>query len=72
VWGSIRSPHHFLLEIFMVEVLKEVNWEHWVGQPLEAIKKVTKTKKEPSFLEEQIRDAYPCDVEPEEDKNENI
>jgi hypothetical protein len=56
----------------MVKVLKEVNWEHWVGQPIEAIKNITKTKKEPSFLEEQIRDAYPCDVEPEEDKNENI
>ena len=56
----------------MVEVLKEINWVNWVGQPVGAVKNVIKTKKEPSFLEEQIRDAYPCDVEPEEEKNENI
>ena len=29
-------------------------------------------KKEPKFLEEQIRDYIPCDVEPEEEENENI
>ena len=38
----------------MVEVLKEVNLEHWVGQPLDAIKKKLVKKEEPKFLEEQI------------------
>ena len=56
----------------MVEVLKEVNLEHWVGQTLDAIKKKLVKKEEPKFLEEQIRDYYPCDVEPKEEKNENI
>jgi hypothetical protein len=55
----------------MVGVLKEVNWENWVGQPIDTLKKKL-TKNEPKFLEEQIRDAYPCDIEPEEEKNENI
>ena len=36
----------------MAEVLKEVNWEHWVGQPIDAIKNKL-AKKEPKFLEEQ-------------------
>jgi hypothetical protein len=56
----------------MAEVLKEVNWADWVGQPVDAIKKVTKTKKKQHMLEEQIRDYIPCDVEPKEEENENI
>jgi ABC-type Zn2+ transport system substrate-binding protein/surface adhesin len=73
VWGSIRSPHHFFfLENLMVKVLKEVSLEHWVGQPIDAIKKKLVKKEEPKFLEEQIRDYYPCDVEPKDEKNENI
>jgi hypothetical protein len=55
----------------MVEVLKEVNWEHWVGQPIDAIKKKL-VKEEPKFLEEQIRDFIPCDVESKEEEDENI
>ena len=55
----------------MAEILSEVNWEHWVGQPLDAIKNKFK-KKEHKFLEEQIRDFIPCDVEPKDEKNENI
>ncbi len=55
----------------MVEVLKEVNWEHWVGQPIDAIKNKL-SKKEPKFLEEQIRDSVPCDVEPKDEEDENI
>jgi hypothetical protein len=55
----------------MAEVLSEVNWGHWAGQPLDAIKNKL-MKKEPKFLEEQIRDFIPCDVEPKDEKNENI
>ena len=33
---------------------------------------VLKKKKKPKMLEEQIRDSYPCDVEPEEEENEDI
>jgi len=55
----------------MAEILSEVNWEHWVEQPLDAIKNKFK-KKEHKFLEEQIRDFIPCDVEPKDEKNENI
>jgi len=29
-------------------------------------------KKKPEMLEEQIRDSVPCDVEPEEEKNEEF
>ena len=66
VWGAC-PPHHFYeWENLMVEVLSEVNW----GKVVEPVTKVfTKKKEEPKFLEEQIRDHYPCDVEPkEEDK----
>jgi hypothetical protein len=52
----------------MVEVLSEVNW----GKFVEPVTKVLTKKKEPKFLEEQIRDYYPCDVETEDEKNENI
>ena len=55
----------------MAEVLKEVNWEHWVGQPIDAIKNKL-AKKEPKFLEEQIRDSVPCDLELEEEKDEKV
>ena len=55
----------------MVEVLSEVNWEHWVGQPIDKIKNKL-WKKEPKMLEEQIRDYLPCDVEPEEENDEEF
>ena len=64
----------------MVEVLSEVNWEHWVGptsplhwvdQPINKIKNKLQ-KKELKMLEEQIRDSIPCDVESEEEKNEEF
>lgn len=53
----------------MVEVLSEVTW--W-GQVAEPVTKILTKKKEPKFLEEQIRDFFPCDVEPKEEKNEDI
>ena len=52
-----------------MEVLKEINWADWVGQPIEKIKNLSK---KPKFLEEQIRDEYPCDVELKDEENENI
>jgi|TARA_R100001377_G_scaffold53910_1_gene31736 hypothetical protein len=52
----------------MVEVLSEVNWGDWVGQPIDKILK----KKKPGMLEEQIRDLVPCDLELEEEKNEEF
>ena len=55
----------------MVEVLSEVNWEHWVGNPINKIKNKLQ-KKELKMLEEQIRDSVPCDEEPEEEKNEEL
>ena len=55
----------------MVEVLSEVNWSDWVGQPLDKLVNTLK-KKEPKMLEEQIRDSVPCDVESEEEKNEEF
>ena len=55
----------------MVEVLSEVNWEHWVGQPIDKIMNKLQ-KKQPKMLEEQIRDCLPCDIEPEEDKDEEF
>ena len=49
----------------MVEVLSEIN----IGNStLEPVMNVLKRKKEPKMLEEQIRDSYPCDVEPEDEK----
>jgi|TARA_B110000902_G_scaffold126949_1_gene148058 hypothetical protein len=51
----------------MSEILKEINWEHWVGQPLNVInKKFNKKEQKEQFLEEQIRDFIPCDVEPKD------
>lgn len=55
----------------MVEVLKEVNWEHWVGKSADSLLNKL-SKKEPKFLEEQIRDSVPCDVEPKDEEDENI
>ena len=55
----------------MVEVLSEVNWEHWVGQPIDKIMNKLQ-KKQPKMLEEQIRDSIPCDIESEEEKNEEF
>tara|TARA_B100000749_G_scaffold94470_1_gene72133 strand:+ start:777 stop:932 length:156 start_codon:yes stop_codon:yes gene_type:complete len=51
----------------MVEVLSEVNWGDWVGQPIDKL-----LKKKPKMLEEQIRDSVPCDVELEEEENEKL
>ena len=55
----------------MVEVIKEVKWEDWVGQPLDKLVNTIK-KKEPKMLEEQIRDSVPCDVETKEEKDEKL
>jgi hypothetical protein len=50
----------------MAEILSEIKWENWVGQPLE-------NKNKPStFLEEQIRDTTPCDVETKEEDDEKL
>ena len=48
----------------MVEVLSEVNW----GKVVEPVVNVLTKKKKPKFLEEQIRESYPCDVEPKDEK----
>ncbi len=52
----------------MVEVLSEVNW----GKVVEPVINVLTKKKEPKFLEEQIRDFITCDVETKDEKNEDI
>ena len=52
-----------------MEVLSEINIGH---KTIEPVLKVLKKKKEPKMLEEQIRDFLPCDVEPEEKKDEEI
>ena len=52
----------------MSKVLSEVNW----GKVVEPVVNVLTKKKEPKFLEEQIRDFIPCDVEPKDEENENI
>jgi hypothetical protein len=49
-----------------MEVLSEVN----VGNIVKPIKKLFEKKKEPQFLEEQIRDQVPTDIE--EEKNEKV
>ena len=53
----------------MVNVLSEINIGNSTVEP---IMNVLKKKKKPKMLEEQIRDSYPCDVEPEEEENEDI
>ena len=53
----------------MAEVLSEIK----IGSRfVEPIVKVLKKKKEPKMLEEQIRDTYPCDIELEEEKDEEL
>ena len=53
----------------MTEVLSEIN----IGNSaIEPVMNVLKRKKEPKMLEEQIRYSYPCDVEPEDEKNEEL
>ena len=47
---------------------RQVSWEKFSQNWEDIFKK----KKEPKMLEEQIRDSVPCDVEPEEDKNEEF
>ena len=53
----------------MVNVLSEINIGNSTVEP---IMNVLKKKKKPKMLEEQIRDSYPCDAEPEEEENEAI
>ena len=53
----------------MVNVLSEINIGNSTVEP---IMNVLKKNKKPKMLEEQIRDSYPCDVEPEEEENEDI
>ena len=53
----------------MVNVLSEINIGNSTVEP---IMNVLKKKKKPKMLEEQIRDSYPSDAEPEEEENEDI
>ena len=63
VWGALCPPTILLMEKIM-EVLSEVN----VGDVTKPIKKLFEKKKEPQFLEEQIRDQVPTDIEEEKDE----
>ena len=59
----------------MVEVLSEIkilpgNMPDDGSRIIEPVVKVL--KKKPEMLEEQIRDSVPCDVEPEEEKDEKL
>ena len=58
----------------MTEILSEIKWENWVGQPLDNLNAImNKNKNKPStFLEEQIRDTTPCDVETKEEDDEKL
>ena len=51
----------------MAEVLSEIKIGPRIIEPV-----VKVLKKKPKMLEEQIRDAVPCDVEPEEEEDEKI
>ena len=51
----------------MAEVLSEINIGHRIVEPIAKV-----LKKKPEMLEEQIRDSVPCDVEPEEEKDEKV
>ena len=51
----------------MAEVLSEIKIGHRIIEPM-----VKAFKRKPKMLEEQIRDSYPCDAEPEEEENEDI
>ncbi len=51
----------------MAEILSEIKIGPRIIEPV-----VKVFKKKPEMLEEQIRDSVPCDVEPEEEKNEKL
>ena len=51
----------------MAEVLSEIKIGARIIVPIAKV-----LKKKPEMLEEQIRDSVPCDVEPEEEKNEKV
>ena len=51
----------------MAEILSEIKIGPRIIEPV-----VKAFKKKPEMMEEQIRDSVPCDVEPEEEKNEEI
>ena len=51
----------------MAELLSEIKIGPRIIEPI-----VKVFKKNPEMLEEQIRDSVPCDVEPEEDKDEEF
>ena len=53
-----------------MEVLSEVVVGNITNPIIKPIKKLFEKKKEPQFLEEQIRDQVPTDIE--EEKNEEI
>jgi hypothetical protein len=57
-------PPTILLMEKIMEVLSEVN----VGDVTKPIKKLFEKKKDPQFLEEQIRDQVPTDIEEEKDE----
>ena len=51
----------------MAEVLSEIKIGPRIIEPI-----MKALRKKPEMLEEQIRDSVPCDVEPEEEKNEKV
>ena len=51
----------------MAEILSEIKIGPRIIEPI-----VKVFKKKPEMLEEQIRDTVPCDVEPEEEKDEEL
>ena len=57
--------------------LSEVNFaDNFKAESIRIVEPIVKAmklkKKEPKMLEEQIRDLVPCDVEPEEEKDEEF
>jgi len=57
-------PPTILIMEKIMEVLSEIN----IGNITNPIKKLFEKKKEPQFLEEQIRDQVPTDIEEEKDE----
>ena len=51
----------------MAELLSEIKFGARIIEPI-----VKVLRKKPEMLEEQIRDSVPCDVEPEEEKDEEF
>ena len=51
----------------MAELLSEIKFGPRIIEPI-----VKVLRKKPEMLEEQIRDCLPCDIEPEEDKDEEF